>query len=119
MIAARNEEDNIGACLRSILNQNIFIDRYEIIVVDDRSHDRTASIVDGFIKSGAPVRLISLKEVPPGIVPKKNAISIAAKAARNEILVFTDADYVVLPSWLATIEKHCASDVGFLQGITS
>lgn len=82
-------------------------------------NDRTASIVDGFIKSGAPVRLFSLKEVPPGIVPKKNAISIAAKAARNEILVFTDADYVVLPSWLATIEKHCASDVGFLQGITS
>lgn len=37
MIAARNEEDNIGACLRSILNQNISIDRYEIIVVDDRS----------------------------------------------------------------------------------
>jgi cellulose synthase/poly-beta-1,6-N-acetylglucosamine synthase-like glycosyltransferase len=119
IIAARNEEDNIGACLRSILSQTISRDRYEIIVVDDRSEDKTASIVDGFVKSGAPVRLFSVKEVPPGIVPKKNAISIAAKAAVNEILVFTDADCVVLPSWLETIEKHCAPDIGFLQGITT
>jgi cellulose synthase/poly-beta-1,6-N-acetylglucosamine synthase-like glycosyltransferase len=119
IIAARNEEDNIGACLRSILNQTVTRDRFEVIVVDDRSEDRTASIVDEFIKSGAPVRLFSVKEVPPGIVPKKNAISIAAKAARNEILVFTDADCIVLPSWLATIEKHCAPDTGFLQGITT
>jgi cellulose synthase/poly-beta-1,6-N-acetylglucosamine synthase-like glycosyltransferase len=119
IIAARNEEDNIGACLRSILNQTISRDRYEIIVIDDRSEDRTASIVDEFIKSGAPVRLFSVKEVPSGIVPKKNAISIAAKVARNEILVFTDADCIVLPTWLSAIEKHCAPDVGFLQGITT
>jgi cellulose synthase/poly-beta-1,6-N-acetylglucosamine synthase-like glycosyltransferase len=119
IIAARNEEENIGPCLRSILNQTISRDRYEIIIVDDRSEDRTASIVDEFIKSGEPVRLFSVKDVPSGIVPKKNAISIAAKAARNEILVFTDADCIVLPTWLSTIEKHCAPEVGFLQGITT
>jgi cellulose synthase/poly-beta-1,6-N-acetylglucosamine synthase-like glycosyltransferase len=119
IIAARNEEGNIGPCLRSILNQTVSVNRFEIIVVDDRSEDRTAAIVDEFIKSGAPVRLFSVKEVPSGIVPKKNAINIAAKAARNEIFVFTDADCIVLPSWLATIEKCCAPDVGFLQGITT
>lgn len=119
IIAARNEEENIGPCLHSILNQTVSRDRFEIIVVDDRSEDRTASIVDEFIKSGAPIRLFSVKVVPSGIVPKKNAISIAAKAARNEILVFTDADCIVPPSWLATIEKYCAPDVGFLQGITT
>ncbi len=119
IIAARNEEENIGACLRSILKQTISRDRYEIIVVNDRSEDRTASIIDEFINNGAQIRLISVKEVPSGIVPKKNAISIAAKAAINEILVFTDADCIVLPTWLATIEKYCAPDVGFLQGITT
>ncbi|HEX2959186.1 MAG TPA: glycosyltransferase [Chitinispirillaceae bacterium] len=119
LIAARNEEDNIGGCLRSILNQTISTDRYEIIVVDDRSEDRTASIVNEFIKNGAPVRLISVKEVPSGVVPKKNAISLAAQAACNEILVFTDADCVVLPSWIETIDRYCAPDTGFLQGITT
>jgi len=45
IIAARNEENTIGACMDSLLRQTYPEKRMELIVVDDRSEDRTASIV--------------------------------------------------------------------------
>src|SRR5258708_18837634 len=42
---ARNEENNIGACLKSLSLQSYPSDRYEVIVIDDHSTDRTAAIV--------------------------------------------------------------------------
>ena len=48
IIPARNEEDNIGACIQSILNQSYSKNLYEIIVVNDHSTDATASIVKTF-----------------------------------------------------------------------
>jgi cellulose synthase/poly-beta-1,6-N-acetylglucosamine synthase-like glycosyltransferase len=119
VIAARNEEANIAACLKSILEQTISIDRYEIIVVDDRSSDKTAEIVSGFIQKYPQVQLLKVKDVPQGIVPKKHAISKGVACATNEIIVFTDADCIVLPTWLETIDRYFTVEVGFLQGITS
>ena len=45
IIPARNEEQNIGRCLDSILEQTLPNSQVEIIVVDDGSSDNTASIV--------------------------------------------------------------------------
>ena len=45
VVAARNEEDAIGACLDALLAQDYPADRIEILVADDDSTDRTASIV--------------------------------------------------------------------------
>ena len=45
VIAARNEEACIGACLDSLLRQSLPAKQREIIVVDDGSDDHTAAIV--------------------------------------------------------------------------
>ena len=45
VIPARNEEENIGKTLASILKNNYPKELYEIIVVDDFSTDNTAIIV--------------------------------------------------------------------------
>ncbi|MBD3316418.1 MAG: glycosyltransferase, partial [Chitinivibrionales bacterium] len=45
VIAARNEEETIGTCLESVLRQSIGVAQYEVIVVDDRSTDRTAELI--------------------------------------------------------------------------
>jgi cellulose synthase/poly-beta-1,6-N-acetylglucosamine synthase-like glycosyltransferase len=119
VIAARNEEANIAVCLESILKQTISVDRYEIIVVDDRSCDRTAEIVSGFTQKNTHIQLLQVKDVPQGIVPKKYAISKGIACAKNEIVVFTDADCIVLPTWLETIDRYFTSEVGFLQGMTT
>ena len=48
LITTRNEERNIENCLRSIKNQNYPQDKIEIIVVDNKSTDRTKEIAKGY-----------------------------------------------------------------------
>ena len=42
IIAARNEEENIGNCIASIIKQTYPAHLFEVIVVDDHSNDSTA-----------------------------------------------------------------------------
>ena len=55
IIAARNEENNIGGCIHSILNQTYPATNFEIIVTDDHSTDNTVSIIKSFQKENITV----------------------------------------------------------------
>ena len=48
IIAARNEEKNIGECIQSIVNQTYPGNKFEIIITDDHSTDNTVSIIRAF-----------------------------------------------------------------------
>ncbi len=50
IIAARNEEDNIGRCLDSMVRLTYPQELLEIVVVDDRSMDRTREVVNRYAK---------------------------------------------------------------------
>ncbi len=118
VIAARNEENNISHCLSSVINQDIGENRYEIIVVDDRSTDSTAETVKQFVNSHGNIQLVKIEQTAPGISPKKHAVQQGVQRAKNEFVVFTDADCVVPDTWLSTIDKYFAKDTGVVQGIT-
>jgi cellulose synthase/poly-beta-1,6-N-acetylglucosamine synthase-like glycosyltransferase len=45
VVAARNEEENIERCLRSILQVDYPADKLEVVVADDGSTDRTPEII--------------------------------------------------------------------------
>jgi cellulose synthase/poly-beta-1,6-N-acetylglucosamine synthase-like glycosyltransferase len=99
IIAARNEEANIGNCLESLLQQSLPAAQREIIVVDDGSEDQTAATVAGYADRG--VRLIRLsKEEGAG---KKAALRRGIAAAENAIIVTTDADCIFRAGWLNTL----------------
>ncbi len=95
VVPARNEEASLGDCLQSLLAQTGV--RYEIIVVDDDSTDRTRSIADSI----SDVRLIIPGLLPDGWTGKNNALVAGAAVAKGEWLLFTDADTVHLPGSLA------------------
>jgi glycosyltransferase involved in cell wall biosynthesis len=87
IITAFNEEDDIGRCIDSLLNQDF--DDMEILVVDDGSSDKTPDIVESYVQSNPDkVRLIRL----PSNLGLGNARNIAALNANGGILVFLDAD---------------------------
>lgn len=103
IIPARNEEENIRACIDSILLQTYPLHLFEIIVVDDHSDDPTASIVLSYTSN---VKLISLKEYTgnnPLNSYKKKAIEIAIAQSSGDLIVTTDADCIVGKNWLQTI----------------
>lgn len=91
IVPARNEEHNIGECLESLVGQDY--PNLEIVVVDDRSEDRTAAIVEEFVRRDGRVRLVRNGELPAGWTGKNFALEMGAKAANNpEWLLFVDAD---------------------------
>ena len=105
IIPARNEEANLAACLESLAAQTGV--RFEIIVVDDGSTDRTREIAQSF----AGVQVISPSPLPENCrgencrgktrTGKNNALIAGAKQARSPRLLFTDADTAHQPGSLA------------------
>ncbi|MBD3165403.1 glycosyltransferase [bacterium] len=90
LVPARNEEQNILGCLQSLRQQEWpFL---EILVLDDRSSDRTASIVRDIARQDRRVRLIAGKPLPDGWTGKNHACYQLAGEARGDLLIFTDAD---------------------------
>jgi len=101
LIAARNEEENIGFTLDDILAQDFPAELLEIIVVDDHSTDRTAEIVLSYKDRG--VRLIKLEVDRALNSYKKKAIAEAIGVAKGEIIITTDADCRMKKNWLKTV----------------
>jgi glycosyltransferase involved in cell wall biosynthesis len=101
VVPARDEETSIEACLRSLSAQTH--EDLEIIVVDDDSADRTAEIVTGLAAADARIRLVRLRELPPGWTGKCHALHQGVRQgnARGEWLLFTDADTVHHPASVA------------------
>jgi len=97
IIPARNEEDNLAACLQSLVSQSEELFKlgrdWELMVVDDHSNDRTAAIALGF----AGVTVLEAGMLEEGWTGKNNAIWTAAKRARGRWLLFTDADTIHEP----------------------
>ena len=104
IIPARNEEENIAACLNSITNQSYPKHLFEVLVVDDHSTDNTASIIKNYKTQN--VKLISLKDFINDEELnsyKKKAIEIAIQQSTGELIVTTDADCFMKENWLQTI----------------
>jgi biofilm PGA synthesis N-glycosyltransferase PgaC len=107
IIAARNEEKNIGRLLDSLFKQTYDKSFFEIIVVDDHSTDRTAEVVSQ--TDASIIRLLKLAELINGeqvFAYKKKAIEKGISQARGELIVTTDADCIVSPQWLETISAY-------------
>jgi chlorobactene glucosyltransferase len=87
---ARNEEAQIGDCVRSLLAQDY--PDYEVVVLDDHSTDRTREILDALKAADDRLRVLIGTELPPGWLGKHWACEQLAEAADGELLLFTDAD---------------------------
>jgi glycosyltransferase involved in cell wall biosynthesis len=116
IVPARNEEDCLGECLRSLVSQSEEIFElgrdWELVVVDDGSTDGTAQAARSF----AGVTVIEAGKLERGWTGKANAIWTAAKRARGRWLLFTDADTVHEPGGLRrAIHEATKHKVGMLS----
>ena len=88
IIPAFNAEATIASSLRSLIRQ-CNVARFDIIVIDDGSRDRTRGIVRELMISNPEIRLIELAH--GGISKARNA-GLLALAANTDLVTFLDAD---------------------------
>jgi glycosyltransferase involved in cell wall biosynthesis len=100
IVPARNEQDCIGRCIESLLQQRGI--RLQLTVVDDGSTDRTREIAQSF----AGVSVIAASEIFDGSTGKCNALICGTRGAQAQWLLFTDADTYHYPGSLAVAVRE-------------
>jgi cellulose synthase/poly-beta-1,6-N-acetylglucosamine synthase-like glycosyltransferase len=95
IIAVRNEEEDLENALQSVCNINY--NNYRIIVVNDRSTDHTADILQGFTKRYPKLTVTTITTLPDGWLGKNNALYQGYLSSFEEWMLFTDADIVFHP----------------------
>jgi chlorobactene glucosyltransferase len=101
LIPARNEEENIGACLESLQKQDY--PNFEVLVLDDNSTDSTADMVRQLATTDDRIQLIRGENLPEGWAGKPFACYQLAQRARGSWLLFTDADTTHAPHMLRSV----------------
>lgn len=98
VIPARDEERAVEQAVRSQLAQDY--PDFEVIVVDDRSRDRTPQILAELARSDDRLRVLAGQEPPEGWLGKPHALHQGSEAARGEWILFADADITYHPRTL-------------------
>lgn len=96
VIPARNEESNIEKCILGIKGLDYPQDRYEIILADGRSEDRTAEIA----------RSLDAKVIINEKIIQSAARNLGAKDAKGDLIAFLDADNILEKDWLRKAVVH-------------
>ena len=112
MIPAHNEESVIANTVENILGMDY--DKYEVIVIDDRSSDNTESVIKDLEKKYKKVKALIRKE---GAFPGKSAVlNDALVIAKGEAILVFDADATVEPDFLKKLVPQLEpEDVGAVQ----
>ena len=95
LISARNEEENIPHLCHSLTSLSYPKDRFEILIGDDDSDDRSLELLEKHKPSNCTIH--SFKGSAKG---KLGVLKNLAKLAKGQFQLFTDADVVLNPNWI-------------------
>ena len=111
IIAAKDEEDNLKLFLPSILAQAY--DQFEVIVINDNSTDATLEVLETLSKDHDNLRYASLDSGHG----KKSAITRGIELAKNDWLLFTDADCSpTSEQWISSMVSQILPDTTIILG---
>ena len=115
LISARNESAGIRATLDTVLAQD-YRGEWDVWVADDRSDDDTPNILAEYAARDSRLHVLTIKEIPDGVSPKKHALSKLIDACEGEILCLTDADCIVKPTWITGIVAEFEPGIELVAG---
>lgn len=107
IVPFRNEAENLPRLLDDLLAQDYNPDRYDILLIDDHSEDGGIEGADGL--EDERVRLFHLSDYPDLITRnayKKAAITLGVSETTADVIVTTDADCRLPPTWLRQLAAH-------------
>ena len=98
VFAARDEAEKLPAALATMLALDY--PALQFVAVNDRSADSTGAILDAAAARDPRLRVVHLRELPPGWLGKTHALHCGAQQARTDWILFTDADVLFAPDAL-------------------
>jgi glycosyltransferase involved in cell wall biosynthesis len=105
IVPACNEAESLESALRSVLEQDY--PDLQIILVDDRSTDGTAAIVDRLALADPRILAIHVEKLPEGWLGKVHALNLGAIKSSGGWLLFSDADVHMAPGTLRRAVAYC------------
>ncbi|MFI5211278.1 MAG: glycosyltransferase [Ignavibacteria bacterium] len=116
IICAKDEESCMDDCIRSLLQLNYPKEKLEIILVNDRSVDRTKEIMLSYLVANPQLIYLEAVESTGKLKGKANALEQALRTASNDIIFTTDADIEVNRNWVQEIIKYYDKETGVVAG---
>jgi cellulose synthase/poly-beta-1,6-N-acetylglucosamine synthase-like glycosyltransferase len=112
IICARNEAENLRKFLPSILEQDY--PDYEVIVVNDCSEDNSYDVLGNYQIKYPHLKISTINKDPKFTHNKRFAQFIGIKAAKNELILFTDADcHPESVRWIEGMTSHFDENIIF------
>ncbi|MCP4633851.1 MAG: glycosyltransferase [candidate division Zixibacteria bacterium] len=121
IIPARNEADNIANLIDGLKQQDYPEDKIMFRIIDDFSTDNTFEIVSGTIENDIRFKILKLSEqkeflAETPLSSKKRVIDFGIKKAGTDVLLFTDADCIVSPTWVSSMVRKLSEDYSIVAG---
>jgi hypothetical protein len=105
LVPAKNEQDTLFDAMQGLLR--VDYPNLEIVIIDDRSTDRTGEIAERLAAADPRVRTLHIDKLPHGWLGKVHALHRGIGACDGEWLLFTDADVHFSPRILKLAIAHC------------
>ncbi|AYL94135.1 glycosyltransferase [Mucilaginibacter celer] len=106
IIAVRNEEEDLEKALQSLCHINY--PNHRLIVVNDRSTDRTGEILEQFSLRYPHIQITTINTLPEGWLGKNNALYQGYLSSTEEWMLFADADIVFHPDAINKAVSYAA-----------
>jgi chlorobactene glucosyltransferase len=110
VVAAKDEEANIGPCVESLLSQDY--PNLEVVLCNDRSKDGTAEIVSRLASADRRMRVMNITQLPDGWCGKNNAMQCGIASSKSDYICMIDADCRQTSPRTLSVAMRYASDKG-------
>ncbi len=115
IVCTKNEEENVKKFLPLLLSQDY--SNFEIVLIDDASRDETLEVFEEFEKLHKNIKLVKVENNEAFWGNKKFALTLGIKAAKNEHLLFIDADcYPNSNRWISEMSSHFTKEKTIVLG---
>jgi cellulose synthase/poly-beta-1,6-N-acetylglucosamine synthase-like glycosyltransferase len=115
IICAKDEADNLRKFLPFILEQDY--PDFEVIVINDGSTDETEILLNDLCKENPKLKTTFVPVGANNLSTKKLGLTLGIKAAKNDLLLFTDADCMPEDkNWISCMARNFTTETDFVLG---
>ena len=115
IICAKDESENLRQFLPFVLQQEY--PDFEVIVINDGSTDDTENLLNDLSVEYSNLRTTFVPVGANNVSTKKLGLTLGIKAAKNDLLLFTDADCMPEDKcWIARMVRNFTPETEFILG---